>query len=143
VIDGRQPRKGERVYDMCAAPGGKTTHLAQLMGNTGTVIATERSKSKITQIQQLAQRLELSNIQVYHLDSTKVLKKAQHSPWKEIFFEGSFDKILLDPPCSGIGLRPRFVDSNTVAQLKQHAQYQRKCRVPSTLPIWSIQLTSG
>ena len=59
---------------MCSAPGGKTTHLAQLMKNNGLVLATERSKSKVNQIKSLCNRLELSCVTVLPMDSTKVLK---------------------------------------------------------------------
>ena len=59
---------------MCSAPGGKTSHLAQLMNNEGILIATERSKSKVAQIRELCSRLQLTIVQVIAMDSTKVLK---------------------------------------------------------------------
>lgn len=67
------PAPGSRVLDMCAAPGGKTTALAQLMGNTGTIIALERSASKVPQIRAIAQEYGLTCIQAHRMDSTKAV----------------------------------------------------------------------
>ncbi|KAG7153634.1 tRNA (cytosine(72)-C(5))-methyltransferase NSUN6-like [Homarus americanus] len=67
------PSKHMKVLDMCAAPGGKTTHIAMLMCNTGQVIAVDRSHNKIEQIRSNAHRLSLTNITAYKYDSTNLI----------------------------------------------------------------------
>nr|XP_045599918.1 tRNA (cytosine(72)-C(5))-methyltransferase NSUN6-like [Procambarus clarkii]XP_045599920.1 tRNA (cytosine(72)-C(5))-methyltransferase NSUN6-like [Procambarus clarkii] len=67
------PTKYAQVLDMCAAPGGKSTHIATLMYNTGQVIAIDRSQNKIDQIRSNAQKLGLTNVKVYKYDSTNLI----------------------------------------------------------------------
>ncbi len=86
-----EPRPGERVLDLCAAPGGKTTHLAALMGDEGEVVAVERHRGRARALQARAQRMRCSSVRVVVGDA-----KAFVGP------EG-FDRVLLDPPCSGLG----------------------------------------
>ena len=87
-----EPQAGERVLDLCAAPGGKTTHLAALMGGEGTVLAVERNQTRASRLQQAAKRLRASNVRVELGDA------ASSRP------EGAvFDRVLVDPPCSGLG----------------------------------------
>jgi 16S rRNA (cytosine967-C5)-methyltransferase len=86
------PKGGEHVLDACAAPGGKTTHLAELMGDSGEVLATDRSARGIRKITESAARLGLKSIQSHCLDMT------HESP-----SDGPFDRILVDAPCSGLG----------------------------------------
>ena len=57
------PQPHETILDMCAAPGGKATHLAQIMGNQGTVVACDRSGQKVRKIEALSQRLHLDSVQ--------------------------------------------------------------------------------
>lgn len=92
---------GMRVYDMCAAPGGKTTHIAEKMNNEGELIATDLHKHKIKLIQENADRLGLSIIKPQLLDG----RKAQ-----EQFEKQSFDRVLVDAPCSGLGVIRRKPD---------------------------------
>jgi len=85
------PRPGERVLDMCSAPGGKTTHMADLMGDRGCLVASEISESRIRGL--------LGN--VYRLGHTGVFVVAGDG---RSFPEGAlFDRVLLDAPCSGEG----------------------------------------
>lgn len=86
---------GMHVLDMCAAPGGKTTHIAEKMKNQGQLIATDLHAHKIKLIQQNADRLGLAIIQPKVLDGRKAA---------EVFEEESFDRILVDAPCSGLGV---------------------------------------
>lgn len=88
------PQKGEIVLDMCAAPGGKTTHLAQLMANTGTIVARDIYDRRLGLIQNAAQRMGLTNIQVQKADGSK------YNPAESEFY----DRVLLDAPCSGLGV---------------------------------------
>jgi 16S rRNA (cytosine967-C5)-methyltransferase len=87
------PKSGEHVLDACAAPGGKTTHLAELMGDTGEVLATDRSARGVRKIIESAARLGLKSIQSRCVDITH-----ESSP-----SDRPFDRILVDAPCSGLG----------------------------------------
>ena len=86
------PQPGERVLDLCAAPGGKTTHLAALMQGRGEVVAVELKPRRAAELQQAAGRLRASNIRVELADAAVA---REH--------EAPFDRVLVDPPCSGLG----------------------------------------
>lgn len=88
-------KPGMKVLDMCAAPGGKTTHIAELMNDEGEVIAIDVHKHKIKLIKDNARRLGLSSITAKSGDSRKLVEE---------YGENSFDRILLDAPCSGFGV---------------------------------------
>ncbi|KAK9041180.1 hypothetical protein V6N11_016294 [Hibiscus sabdariffa] len=205
------PQKGERILDMCAAPGGKTTAIAILMKDEGEVIAADRSHNKVMDIQKLAAELGLTCITTYKLDALKAVRKTngssdmttlcynkdnndvviQRSDSKPLgngvtsttivgsnaettckenvsnekanertyaskadirktmrrmrngpgrnqslggraenskgFLPNSFDRVLLDAPCSALGLRPRlFAGEETIETLRNHAKYQRR-----------------
>jgi 16S rRNA (cytosine967-C5)-methyltransferase len=87
------PQPGERVLDMCAAPGGKTTHLAQLMSDAGEIVARDIYPSRLQLIADAAKRLGIANIKTELWDGTQPTKA-----------KAVFDKILLDAPCSGYGV---------------------------------------
>ncbi|XP_004491318.1 rRNA (cytosine-C(5))-methyltransferase NOP2C [Cicer arietinum] len=204
------PQMGERILDMCAAPGGKTTAIATLMKDRGEVIATDRSHNKVLDIQKLAAELGLSCIKAFRLDALKSvsrrngvvdtftdpccnnatngvknqvspnlqlekmsplvtesfetetleengkgekaqegaylskaeirksMRRARNGPGRNQsgggrgdiskgFDPDSFDRVLLDAPCSALGLRPRlFAGQETIESLRNHAKYQRK-----------------
>ncbi|KAE9614838.1 hypothetical protein Lal_00036002 [Lupinus albus] len=205
------PQRGERILDMCAAPGGKTTAIAILMKDEGEIIATDRSHNKVLDIQKLAAEMGLKCIKPCRLDALKsvcqrnefdtstgpccsnanngVTNHVSSSPNLQVetaaslvtersktdtveengkdvkaddkayvskadirknmrrmrngpgrnqrlvakadsskgFSPDSFDRVLLDAPCSALGLRPRlFAGEETVESLRKHAKYQRK-----------------
>ncbi|KAL5716327.1 rRNA (cytosine-C(5))-methyltransferase nop2c [Ranunculus cassubicifolius] len=200
------PQQGERILDMCAAPGGKTTAVAILMRDKGDIIATDRSHNKVLDIKKLVAEMDLSCITAVRLDALKSVSQKTESTElateqcnkeilgatadstsvsqipgtdvssvaikqshlngtnegadqgkylskKEIrknmrmlkngpgrshstggrvekhkgFLPSSFDRILLDAPCSALGLRPRlFSGEETIESLRKHANYQRK-----------------
>lgn len=96
------PQPGESVLDACAAPGGKTAYLAQLMRNEGTITACDNAARRIQRLTQNLRRLCVGNARVHEFDIT-----AQRTPpWGAIHF----DKILLDVPCSNTGVMRRRVD---------------------------------
>jgi 16S rRNA (cytosine967-C5)-methyltransferase len=85
------PRPGERVLDLCAAPGGKTTHLAALTEGTGQVVAVERHPQRARALEATCARMRADNVTVVVADA------------KAFEGEAGFDRVLLDPPCSGLG----------------------------------------
>ncbi|MCO5586447.1 hypothetical protein L7F22_040387 [Adiantum nelumboides] len=230
------PQPGERILDMCAAPGGKTTALAILMKDKGTIVAIDRSHNKVMDIRKLTEELKITCVRAFKVDALKAVQAAQ-SYWKclktkdgyvkEEIMEGttphvlcfpetmecttphvlcfpetndgrpgleqnnqicpatdcsplfrtvlsgqagkrmqfssntkamkeekklkngpegaqkcqddvnmnymkefvphSFDKVLLDPPCSALGLRPRlFAGEETIEGMRRHAVYQKR-----------------
>ncbi len=103
------PQPGERVLDMCAAPGAKTTHLAALMRNEGEVVAVEKHGGRAKALAENCERLAATCVSVRESDALEV--------------DGEFDRVLLDPPCSDLGTlqsRPDVrwkKDEKTVARL--------------------------
>jgi 16S rRNA (cytosine967-C5)-methyltransferase len=86
------PVAGERVLDACAAPGGKTTHIARLMQDRGEVVAVDIDVGRMKKVEENVARLELKSVTVIQGD----IKRAD--------VKGLFDKVLLDAPCSSIGV---------------------------------------
>ena len=95
------PRPGERVLDACAAPGGKTTYLAELMQNQGELIAADLYASRLARLRENVARLGCSVVKVVENDA--MMENPDLPP-------GSFDRILLDVPCSNTGVLRRRVD---------------------------------
>ena len=110
------PQPGERVLDACAAPGGKATHCAERMGARGEVWAVDRSAARLQRLSANAERLGLVSLRPLAADAITLLERQPE--WR-----GSFDRILLDAPCSGLGTLARHPDARwrqtpaTVAQL--------------------------
>lgn len=92
------PQPKEKVLDMCAAPGSKTAHLAELMNNEGEIKAYDLHEHKIPLINNQSQRLGIDIINAQSYDATKLL---------EIEQANSYDKILCDAPCTGLGVIKR------------------------------------
>lgn len=108
--------KDEIVLDACAAPGGKSTHIAEKLQNGGQVISLDLHDHKVRLITSNANRLGLSNIETREMDS----RKAQ-----EHFQKDSFDRILLDAPCSGLGVMRRKPDMKYTKQEKDIGELQQ------------------
>lgn len=96
-----QLEKGMSVLDMCAAPGGKTTHIAQLLANTGHITALDLHENKLKYIHENAERLGFTHISTVAADA----RQAQ-----EVLEQKQFDRILVDAPCSGYGVIRRKPD---------------------------------
>ncbi len=92
-ILGAQP--GETIIDACAAPGGKTTHSAELMQDEGTIYACDKTASRLKKLKENADRLQMKSIKIHTGDS-------RHFPE----FVNLADRVLLDAPCSGLGNPP-------------------------------------
>ncbi|XP_023148079.2 tRNA (cytosine(72)-C(5))-methyltransferase NSUN6 isoform X2 [Amphiprion ocellaris] len=121
------PRPGERILDMCAAPGGKTCHIAALMKDQGEVVALDRIRNKIDRIRQNAQMLHLHSVKAYCFNSTQAVSgdSAQENEGPP-FPPESFDRVLLDAPCSGLGQRPNMGSTWSLKEICSYPPLQRK-----------------
>ena len=111
------PGPGERVLDACAAPGGKTSHIAQLMRDDGEIIAVEKDPKRIVSLEE--------NLKLLGTRSAKIMN-ADIKSMKETDM-GKFDKILLDAPCSSIGVirkNPDVKYKYTAADLTRNGEKQ-------------------
>ena len=117
---------GMRVVDTCAGAGGKTLHIASLMENKGQLIAMDLYESKLKQLKLRAKRNGAFNIEYKIIDSTKVIKKLAEKA----------DRVLIDAPCSGLGvlkrnpdakwkLQPEFIDNIKKVQAEVLESYSR------------------
>lgn len=140
------PAPGDTVLDMCAAPGGKTSHLASLMKNNGLIVACDKSRKKMLAARNKFLEMGATCIVPLALDSTHMLiadNTPRQTPLEVInasalptnanklrsikkFHPESFDKILLDPPCSALGLRPKLSIQWTLTDLHKVSKYQRQ-----------------
>ncbi|MDQ0198547.1 16S rRNA (cytosine(967)-C(5))-methyltransferase RsmB [Neobacillus ginsengisoli] len=112
--------ENESILDACAAPGGKSTHIAEKMHNTGEVISIDLHEHKVKLINDNARRLGLANINTIAMDSRLA---GDH------FKEESFDRVLLDAPCSGLGVMRRKPDmkyTKTEQDIVQLSSIQQK-----------------
>lgn len=94
------PESPKLVVDLCAAPGGKTTHIACMMGNSGKVIAADISDQKLVMLEENCKRLGVQNIETRTIDATK----------SDLSFLNTADAVLVDAPCSGFGTLRRQPD---------------------------------
>ena len=112
------PQPGERILDMCSAPGGKTSHIAQLMKNTGVLIANDLKKERLVATVANLHRLGVTNTIVTNytgLNFPKVM--------------GKFDRVLLDAPCSGLGVISRDTSvkmNRTIKNIQANAALQKQ-----------------
>lgn len=114
------PKAGECILDTCAAPGGKTTHIAEVMHDTGRVVATDISQKGLEKIRENADRLALSSILPCHADASRALPEPLRRP---------YDRILIDAPCSGLGTlrsHPEIKWQRMKSDIQRLARLQKK-----------------
>lgn len=121
------PQSGERVLDACAAPGGKALHCAELMQGCGDVIAVDRSESRLRVLQANVQRLGTAGVQPLRFDWDLL---SGPSPGRlPAALQVPFDRILLDAPCSALGILRRHPEGKwhkQPSQLMEHHRAQRR-----------------
>ncbi|HEX2925957.1 MAG TPA: 16S rRNA (cytosine(967)-C(5))-methyltransferase RsmB [Ruminiclostridium sp.] len=113
------PQEGDTVIDVCSAPGGKATHMAQLMKNKGTVIARDIYPHKLKLIEQSSSRLGINIIKTELFDACKLDQS----------MIGQADRVLIDAPCSGLGIirkKPDIKYSRTEDELREIVRLQRE-----------------
>jgi len=110
------PKPEEQVLDLCTAPGGKSTHMAQLMNNQGRIVAIDISLEKIELMKENQSRLGTSIIEVVVADS------ACRLPFKQ---GQRFDKVLLDVPCSGLGVLRRHPEGKWIKSVETISTMKR------------------
>ncbi len=134
VADFLDVKPGMRVVDACAGAGGKTLHIASKMQNKGLIISMDIYGNKLKELKRRAKRDGAFNIETREITSTKVIKRMQMSA----------DRVLLDAPCSGLGvlkrnpdakwkLKPEFIDQIKVTQTEILDSYSRMVKVGGQL----------
>ncbi|XP_073409033.1 28S rRNA (cytosine(4447)-C(5))-methyltransferase isoform X1 [Dendrobates tinctorius] len=128
------PQENERVMDMCCAPGGKTSYMAQLMKNTGVVVANDMNAERLRSVVGNLHRLGVTNCIICNYDGRKL---------SEVL--GGFDRVLLDAPCSGTGIisKDPSVKTNKNAQDIQRCAHIQKELILSAIDSLDAQSTSG
>lgn len=96
-----EPSEEDYILDMCAAPGSKTGHIAEMMNNKGKIVAVDLYEHRLKLLEHNLRRLHLTNVEIKQADAMELNKH---------YRSGTFDKILLDAPCSGFGVIRRKPD---------------------------------
>lgn len=128
------PQKDEVILDICAAPGGKTSHIAAITHNQATIWANDNSRPRLAKLQANMRRLGATIAQYTLFDATQLARKIP---------DQQFDKILLDAPCSGEGLMNINKDKDlatwSVAHIKRLQQLQKRIIVQA----WQLLKPGG
>jgi 16S rRNA (cytosine967-C5)-methyltransferase len=110
------PQAGERILDACAAPGGKTSHLAELMQNRGDILAWDIGEERLALVRENAERLGASIITTNRMDASKPAIGR---------ITDLFDRILVDAPCSGLGVLRRHPEGKWLKKEGLIAHYSK------------------
>lgn len=113
------PRPGERILDACAAPGGKSLHLAELMGDQGEIIAADADSARLRLVAENCKRMGVTSVRPVLADVSRAADVARL---------GRFDRILVDAPCTGLGVLRRHPEAKwhkTEALIARYAATQR------------------
>jgi 16S rRNA C967 or C1407 C5-methylase (RsmB/RsmF family) len=111
------PKPEETIIDMNCAPGGKLSHLSQLMGNHGRILGFDRNSRKLRQTRDTMTKLGCKNVVLAIHDS-------RYLP--DDFPDLKSDRVLIDPPCSALGLRPKAFDYTRKERIEHLAAYQKQ-----------------
>ena len=109
------PKSGETIVDMNCAPGGKLSHMSQLMENSGRLYGFDRNRDKISQTRKVISQLGCRNV-ILSIHDSRYL----HDDMPSL----EADKVLIDPPCSALGLRPKIYDFSKLDRIKSLSSYQ-------------------
>ncbi len=113
------PKPGELIADMNSAPGGKTSHMVQLSSGMARIFAFERNKRKAQQVADTLFRLRL-------YFNTIIIPQDSRYVHIDLGLVNAFDKVLIDPPCTGLGVRPKIIINKTCRDLHNSFMYQRQ-----------------
>lgn len=121
------PQPGEIVLDMCAAPGGKATHIASIMKNDGIVIAMERQANRLEKLKENLGVWGATCVTPVKFNAVKAHDPSlpNRSKLEPPFSSEYFDKILVDAPCSGLGNRPKLKSDFMVAHITNYLETQK------------------
>ncbi|MDI9644938.1 MAG: methyltransferase domain-containing protein [Candidatus Verstraetearchaeota archaeon] len=111
------PQPGETVIDMCAAPGGKASHIAQLQNDCGRVLAFEHSPGRVDRMKRVLSRLGIRSVRVERADA-RYLDRDYPSL--------RADRVLVDPPCTALGVRPKLYEEAGAAEVLSSAEFQKQ-----------------
>ncbi|WP_269622459.1 16S rRNA (cytosine(967)-C(5))-methyltransferase [Prochlorococcus marinus] len=128
-----EAKPGERILDACAAPGGKTTHIAELVDDSSEVWAVDRSSNRLKTTSSNVDRLGFNCVNFLKADSSSLLER--FPSWR-----GYFDRILLDAPCSGLGTLARNPDARwkiTPSKITELVRVQSKL-LENLLPLLKV-----
>ncbi|CAH2322714.1 probable 28S rRNA (cytosine(4447)-C(5))-methyltransferase [Pelobates cultripes] len=128
------PQENERVLDMCCAPGGKTSYMAQLMKNTGVIVANDVNAERLRSVVGNLHRLGVTNCVISNYDGRQIPK-----------IVGGFDRVLLDAPCSGTGVisKDPAVKTNKTIQDVQRCAHIQKELIVSAIDSLDAQSPTG
>lgn len=107
------PQPGERILDLCSAPGGKTTHLAQKMQDRGEILALDLYDHKLELVRENARRLGIQCIRTEKQDGTVFVPE----------WENGADRVLVDAPCSGLGVLNRRAEARWTKEERSLSQF--------------------
>ncbi len=129
-----EPKPGMKVVDLCAAPGGKTAYIAELMNNRGELVAVDRFESRLKILRKNLKRLNVNNVRTIAKDALE-------------FDESGFDRVLVDVPCSGLGTLTKKPDIKWKRELidirnLSHLQYELLVKGADILKIGGILIYS-
>ncbi|TDI69900.1 MAG: 16S rRNA (cytosine(967)-C(5))-methyltransferase RsmB [Bacteroidetes bacterium] len=116
VVRVMDPQPGERILDACAAPGGKAIYMADRVGSTGLILGVDKNKSRVRLLESEAARLNLPQVETRVVD----LRECSESEFGE-----PYDKVLLDAPCSGLGVLSKRADLRWRTSPEQILQLSR------------------
>lgn len=109
------PRPGETIVDACSAPGGKSTHIAEFMGNKGQILAFDIDRQRLELVKENCSRLGISVVNIINDDARNIEK----------YLDKKVDRVLVDAPCSGLGVLRRRVEAKWRRTYEQILEFSK------------------